>query len=172
MSWQHFSDMVNLLSAMLANLPMFSPAEVRKKIPGNLLDKWIVILQTMILGSNDTEQCIGLQALSICAGYSKQISFYPSSPCLMLTKGEMRKKILKATLTSRLLNLFNSDDDAIRYCASRALITIDADSKPVFYLYRRCSCLIQVIHNLISLQNVSLTGWSGQLVVSGDIDGL
>jgi hypothetical protein len=112
---------------------MLSPAEVRKEIPENLLDKWIVILRTMILGSNDTEQCSGLQALSICAGYSKRTSVYLSLPSLMPTKGEMRKKILKAKITSPLLKLFHSHDDVVKYCASLALITLDGGSKPGFH---------------------------------------
>jgi hypothetical protein len=93
----------------------------------------------MIFGSNDTEQCNGLQALSICAGYSTQPSFYSSSPSLMPTEGEMRKKILKAkilkaTIISSLLILFHSGNDVVKYCASRALITLDGGSKPGFHL--------------------------------------
>ncbi|KAF8811067.1 hypothetical protein BYT27DRAFT_7185189 [Phlegmacium glaucopus] len=88
--------------------------EVPGKIPEVLLDRWIVSLQTMILGSSDAENCSGLQALCICAGYS-----------------EMRKSIVKAEITSQLLKLFESDNDAVRYCASLALITLDGgDPQP------------------------------------------
>ena len=119
---------------MLASLPMFSPAEVPKEIPENLLDRWIDSLRTIILGRNDTERCSGLQALSICAGYSKQTSFYLSSLSLSHTKGEMRNTILKAKVTSDLLKLFGSVNDAVKYCASRALITLDGGSKPGFHV--------------------------------------
>jgi hypothetical protein len=118
---------------MLASLRMFSLGEVRKEIPETSLDSWIVSLRTMILRLNDTKQCSALQALSICAGYSKQTSFYLSSPSLTPTKGKMRKKILKAKITSPLLKLFESHNDAVKYCASLALITLDGGSKLGFH---------------------------------------
>jgi hypothetical protein len=52
----------------------------------------------------------------------------------MPTKGEMRKKILKAKITSPLLELFlHSNNDMVKYCASQALITLDGGSKPGFH---------------------------------------
>jgi hypothetical protein len=51
----------------------------------------------------------------------------------MPTKGEMRKKILKAKITSLLLELFHSNNDMVKYCASQALITLDGGSKPGFH---------------------------------------
>jgi len=58
-----------------------------------------------------------------CAGCSKQqdsIQFTFLTP----TKGEMRKKILESETTQRLLDLFKSHNDAVKYCASRALIAL------------------------------------------------
>ncbi len=57
---------------------MFSPGVVPGEIPENLLNRWIASLRTMILSSNDTERCSGLQALTLWAGLSKQMSFFPS----------------------------------------------------------------------------------------------
>ncbi|KAF8813999.1 hypothetical protein BYT27DRAFT_7180260 [Phlegmacium glaucopus] len=92
----------------------FKHPEVPGKIPESFLDRWINSLQAMVLGSNDAKQCSGLQALSICAGYS-----------------EMRKKIVEANITWRLIELFKSNDDSVRYCASLALITLDGgDPQP------------------------------------------
>ena len=108
---------------MLASLLMFSPVEVRKEIPGDLRDHCIVSLRKMILGNNYAEQRTGLQALSICAGCSKQTRFYTSSPSLTPTKGEMRK-ILESETTQCLLDLFESYNDAVKYCAARALIAL------------------------------------------------
>jgi hypothetical protein len=128
MSYQLFSNVVSLLIAMLARSLMFSPAKIRNDIPENLRDRWIASLRKRIFGSNYAERCSALQALSICAGCSKQTSFCPSSPSLTPTKGEMRKKILQMKITTPLLYLFHSHDGVLKYCASRALIALDEGS--------------------------------------------
>lgn len=138
---------------------MFLPAEVQKEIPEDLRDRWIDSLQKMILGSNNNERYSGLQALSIFARYSEQTNFYPSSPYLTLTKGEMRKKILEAEVTSHLVKLFQSDNDAVKYCASRALIALDGDGILVFILsHWPYSCLNQTIHKLVLMRKISSFG--------------
>jgi len=116
---------------------MLSLAEVRREIPENLKDHWIFSLRTMLLGSDDTKQYSGLQALSICAEYGKQKSFYPSPPSLTPTKDEFRKKILEANIISHLVKLFQSRNDAVKYCASQALIAVHGGSVPDFYATSR-----------------------------------
>ena len=52
------------------------------------------------------------------------------------TKGEMRKKILETGITSDLVDLFQSNrsNDAVKYCASQALIVLDSGSVLSFFL--------------------------------------
>jgi hypothetical protein len=45
----------------------------------------------------------------------------------------MRERMLKPEITSPALILFKSDNDAVKYCASRALITLDGGGKLGFH---------------------------------------
>ena len=115
---------------------MFSPGGVPEELPETLLDHWIDLLRTMIFSSesSDAKKCSGLQALSLWAGLSKQMSFFPSLPGLNPTQGDMRKKIVEKEMTSWLLKLFQSDNDAIKYCVSQALITLNGGSCFSFHI--------------------------------------
>jgi len=62
------------------------------------------------------------------------MSFNPSFTSLNPTKGEMRKMILEVGITTQLLELFKSNNDAVKYCASQALITLDGGRKGFHFI--------------------------------------
>lgn len=45
--------------------------------------------------------------------------------CLSRTKDETREKLLKTRIVDALVETFKSHNDAIKYCSSRALLTLD-----------------------------------------------
>lgn len=104
---------------------MTPAAEVRTNVTENSGDHWIGSLQTLILGTDDNKRYGGVQALSIFAQHGKQTNIQSSLPFLTPIQDGMREKILKTNITGDLVKLFKSSNDAVKYCASRALIALN-----------------------------------------------